>query len=90
MYSLNYTVVLNQLKIYPNPANNYFVCTASDGNFINPTVDIYNVLGQKVNVGLSFSDGNVVVNTEQLSSGFYLIRITDAGKSYPGKVLVAR
>ncbi len=79
-----------QLKIYPNPARDYFICTADDGGFINPRVDIYNVLGEHVNTDIQLTNNQIVVNTEQLSSGFYLIRITDAGKSYPGKVLVAR
>ena len=78
------------MRIYPNPARDYFVCSSANGAFINPRVDVYDLLGEKVNVGVQLSDGNVVVNTEQLSSGFYLVRITDAGKTYPGKVLVGR
>jgi FG-GAP-like repeat/Secretion system C-terminal sorting domain len=87
-----YNIPANQgrLNIYPNPAHDYFVCTADDGGFINPRLDIYNVAGQQVNAGVQFNNNQVVVNTQQLSDGFYLIRITDAGKSYPGKVLVAR
>ena len=78
------------LLIYPNPALGYFVCAIQNSQFANPRIEIYDILGEKMRTDMKIASNNIVIRTSGLSSGFYLVRISDAGKSYHGKVLVQR
>ena len=78
----------NQVHVYPNPAKEYFVCTPENAEFINPKTEIYNVLGQNIAAETTFAGDKVAINTTQLSSGFYVVRIVDAGKAYLAKVMI--
>ena len=74
----------NQVHVYPNPAKEYFVCTPENAEFINPKTEIYNVLGQNMRAEITFANNKITVSTAMLSSGFYVVRITDEGKTYVG------
>lgn len=75
------------LKIYPNPSYDYFACALEDKAFVNPQVEVFNLLGERMNAEIK-TGNKIIVHTSTLSKGFYLVHISDAGKSYHGKVLV--
>lgn len=77
-----------QLLLYPNPANGYFVCKLNTGSFSNAVAELYNVLGEQVPAPKNMGGGSLVVTTSGLQPGLYFIRITDAGHSYTGRVMV--
>lgn len=77
-----------QLLLYPNPASGYFVCKLNSGSFTNAVVELYNVLGEVIPAPKSMAAAGVTVTTTGLQPGLYFIRITDAGRSYTGRVLV--
>ncbi len=78
------------MEIYPNPSNNYFVCEIHEADFLHPKAELFNVLGEKVNADGKLNGRKFIINTEALSSGFYTLRITDAGKTYTGKMLIEK
>ena len=51
---------------------------------------VFNVLGEKVNVDVQQSFGKIVVSTTMLASGFYIVRVSDSGNYYTGKVLIEK
>ena len=77
-----------QLSIYPNPAKDYFICSFDNVTFANPKTEVYDLLGQQLFPDVSLNSGKVIVNSDALCNGFYMIRITDAGKTYTGKVIL--
>jgi len=79
-----------QLFIYPNPAKDYFICTFDNTSFINPKTEVFNLLGQQLFPETQLTGGKIEVNTHNLSSGFYVVRITDTDKIYSGKVILTK
>ena len=79
-----------QLFIYPNPTKDYFICAFENTEFINPKTEVYDLLGQQISVLAAVNDGKVIINCPNLISGFYLVRITDSGKTYTGRILLCR
>lgn len=77
-----------QLLIYPNPAKDYFTVTLNEKPFVNPQIELVNILGQKISPQTNLNFGKITVSSANLSSGFYIVRITDSGKTYTGKVLI--
>lgn len=76
------------LSVFPNPAKDYFTCQLSNAEFQSPTVELFNVLGEKVVVEHSTFHNNLHINTSQLGKGVYFVRIVNAGKIYSAKVLI--
>ena len=79
-----------QLAIYPNPAKDYFICSFENTEFVNPKTEVYDLLGRQILSETNLSFGKVIINCPDLISGFYIIKITDAGKTYAGRVLVCK
>ena len=74
---------ISGLKVYPNPAkNNLFI--SSDNNEVKQ-VEIYNVLGKVV---LNTKVTNAPINISAISSGVYVVKITEAGKTATRKLVV--
>jgi len=80
----------NNLKIFPNPAKDYFVCAPENTEFINPKAEVYNVLGQNMQAEITYANNKITVSTSSLTNGFYVLRIMDMGKIYTGKVVIQR
>jgi hypothetical protein len=77
-----------QMDIYPNPAKDYFFCAAANGQFNQPVTEVYNVLGEKLDLDAQLTGGKVLLNSSRASNGFYIIKINDSGKTYSGKVFI--
>lgn len=76
------------LKVYPNPARGYFVCSVEGVDLSNAKVELFNVIGEGVSVNANHHTDRVVINTRELSRGFYVVRIINSGKVYTAKILV--
>ncbi|MGZ3865836.1 MAG: T9SS type A sorting domain-containing protein, partial [Bacteroidia bacterium] len=63
------------LKVYPNPANNYLYLEFNDAKE-KTTVEIYDILGNVVS-GAVFNDASkyITIPVENLQSGVYSIRV---------------
>ena len=81
---------LNQLLIYPNPAKDYFVCSFGNNEFTSPKAEVFNLVGEQINTPVTTNGGKVEINSALLSAGFYMVKIQDEGKTYTGKIMIAR
>jgi hypothetical protein len=87
------TIIVNNdsINVFPNPNQGQFtvVCDRVITPSAPVTIDVYNILGQKIYTA-PLADGNNTINLEKASSGIYIYRITSAGSNLvnPGKLLV--
>ncbi|MGZ3866424.1 MAG: NHL domain-containing protein [Bacteroidia bacterium] len=63
---------LNTIRIYPNPASNYFYVENKTGSVA--TIEVYDVSGRKV-VSQKTNETLAAVNSSLLDNGIYLVRI---------------
>jgi hypothetical protein len=77
---INNEVLNNEIAVYPNPINDRF--TIQTGTLNVESVEVYNILGQKV-LNKSFAGKNTsatTIDNLQLRSGYYFLKInTDKG-----------
>jgi hypothetical protein len=74
---------INGLKMYPNPAkNNLFIETALNSDI---NVSIVNMLGKEV---VNANVVNNTVNVSNLTSGIYIVKITEEGKTSTKKLII--
>jgi hypothetical protein len=64
------------VKVYPNPATNMVTVEAA----LVKAIELYNILGQTVNVPVTYGSSSHNINTSALAKGTYTLRIvTDNG-----------
>ncbi|CAM4427417.1 T9SS type A sorting domain-containing protein [Flavobacterium terrigena] len=74
---------IDGLKMYPNPTkNNLFIETALNGDI---NVSIVNMLGKEV---VNANVVNNTVNVSNLTSGIYIVKITEEGKTSTKKLII--
>ena len=73
----------NKTVFYPNPVKNELNIVQQ--NTID-TVEIYNLLGQRV-FSQNYAASNVTVNTEMLTSGTYMVKVSSEGGSNMSKIV---
>jgi hypothetical protein len=83
-----------QLKAYPNPANNYVifenpVIARSGVTKQSPMLAITNTLGQQI-AQLEIKDAKTVWDTRQVYSGVYFYRVVIKDTPYSGKIMIQR
>lgn len=73
----------SKIIIYPNPsAGNFYFSGLQDGN----TIEIYNILGEKVNTSQA-NDDNYLVSLSGQSKGMYFYKISDKTTIQQGKII---
>jgi hypothetical protein len=82
---VNPEILWSQVKVFPNPADDYFVI--SFGEEIIKRVEVFNSLGQLL-LNEKYTDNTVIVNVENFKSGIYSIRVYSDYGVYTGKVFV--
>jgi hypothetical protein len=71
---------------YPNPVtNNRFTITSNSSN--KKAITIFNVLGKKV-LSSSFSGAKSDVDVSAISSGIYILKVTENGKTATKKLVI--
>lgn len=79
--------VLDNVKVFPNPVSNTFTIQIDENTNANYQVNIVNLAGQTV-FNNSYSNSSISVNTDNLTTGMYLLNIkTDDGRTYNSKLL---
>lgn len=76
------------ISIYPNPANTVFKCVITNGVADEMHVEVFDVIGQKLNVPNIKASNTVTFSSANMNSGLYFIRIYNDLQSFTGKVLV--
>ncbi len=75
--------VIDRLKIYPNPANNYI--SIESPSVVVTSVEIFNVLGKNVYSQSGLTDNKI--NISSLSNGMYLLKITSNEGSITRRII---
>ncbi|MBW7913392.1 MAG: T9SS type A sorting domain-containing protein, partial [Taibaiella sp.] len=80
-----------QLKVYPNPANDYVIFEHTDAaGKGDMQVRVYNALGQKLTETALIND-KTIWNTANLSAGVYIYQLlTTEGVSETGRIIISR
>ncbi len=79
------------LKIYPNPAEDYFIIDFSNTEVQDAQIMIYNISGKKIYNGLKQSDNlQTKINTKTINTGVYIIEIKLKKKVYYEKLIIAK
>ncbi|HOZ52303.1 MAG TPA: T9SS type A sorting domain-containing protein [Chitinophagaceae bacterium] len=77
---------MNEVKIYPNPANNQF--TVEGVGIEDASIVLNNSLGQKLIVPFTKQPNKVNFDTRQIASGIYFVSITREGKTSTRKLVI--
>ncbi len=86
------TVSEGDINIYPNPNKGQFIIESAAGNHTS-SIDIYNVLGEKVYTSeLSNPKGNNQVNISSLAGGVYIYTVIteDGSLVKQGKIVLEK
>lgn len=75
---------ISGLKVYPNPVTNGNLFITSDNNEVKQVL-VYDVLGNQV---IKTSVTNQPVNVASLTSGVYMVKVTEAGKTATRKLVI--
>lgn len=81
------TFELENVKVYPNPTVNQLFIENSDGFSTKDVIEVYNMLGQKMQQQNNLSETTLEINTENWSSGVYIINVQSNGKVGSYKVI---
>ncbi len=96
LMSTQETVKPEKIHLYPNPCKDkmYLMLSSDDLSGTGFTVDIYNIVGEKVKsilIDKSLTQEPYIIDTKELNSGLYLCTIhSDSQEQYTFKVLIMR
>ena len=66
----SYNIDFEEISIFPNPARSQFTITNTE----NATIELFNILGQKIKQ-ISSKEENTVIHTQNLPIGIYLLKV---------------
>ncbi|MFK7949935.1 MAG: LamG-like jellyroll fold domain-containing protein [Saprospiraceae bacterium] len=75
------------VKVFPNPANNYFV--VENKQIRNAQIQVYNAVGQQVDLPNFVSDDQVLFKTDNLPKGIYFVNIQIGEKLITKRIIVS-
>jgi len=79
------------ISIYPNPCSNFVIIEIDDVSFMkNAEIDIFDVLGKKVNVSIAKNSNSYIADTRPLSEGLYFLRLKSADAEVVKKLQVLK
>jgi hypothetical protein len=71
---------LYSIKIYPNPATEFFIVEFDQLTKTGPGLSLYDVYGQKMKAVSNINDKSLKIYRDNLPAGIYFIQITDMEK----------
>ena len=84
----NNTFDQNSISFYPNPSNGNFTVAIKNGLDVNCKFELYDVLGKKIHQQ-NISTTETYINTNGLSNGIYLLKLTNnLGLLYNTKIII--
>ena len=79
----------SDFKIYPNPVTNQSFNVISTGLNGNVKIEIYSMMGKRVIIFKeAFVNNQLTINTQELKSGIYLLKVTQGKNSYSTKLII--
>jgi hypothetical protein len=68
----------NKVSIYPNPAVDFIQVKIENSSLQEPTVMLYNIIGNPVEVSIRVTDENTyTIDVQELPDGYYFVAIKD-------------
>ena len=80
------SIINSSLIIYPNPVNNILSISFPNDN-IYSTINLYNILGEKVLPSYSTQSTNYTIDLKNLSQGIYFLEVITNGERMVRKVV---
>ena len=84
----NYSPVPAHVKIYPNPADEQITCVTTDSTGATLQPQIFNLMGQKVEVPYTISQNTITFSTQALAAGMYILQVVWGNQSITAKIIV--
>ena len=72
--------------VYPNPADQRLVVASA--SMEDSMLEIYDILGRKIDLDFSKGFEKIFVNTESLSNGSYILRLESGNQWYVTKFVI--
>ncbi len=91
----NINPVTNNITVYPNPNNGQFTISLSNAELVStsqPTVEIYNVLGEKIYSGFITYSSSFMIDLRSKPEGVYFYRVLNSNGSAlgSGKIIIQK
>ncbi|MFM2231254.1 MAG: hypothetical protein RL607_2512 [Bacteroidota bacterium] len=67
--------LFDNLKLYPNPANDFVIINISEGTDLPDAYEVYNALGQKVSAATIASTTDLTIATQGWTPGVYFVKV---------------
>jgi hypothetical protein len=77
---------IHNIELYPNPTNHIFTLEA--GSISEADIQVYNSVGQLVELPVNKSSDQVIFDAKSLPTGIYFIKINYRGKTQTKKIIV--
>jgi len=78
---------IENVRVYPNPATSVLNISDTTSQSIK-TIELYNVLGRRVNIITSETSTTTSIDTSELPSGVYLLRLTDGSDKVSNRKVI--
>ncbi len=88
--NMGYNIIndISKISVYPNPNNGIFTVQLSEDNG-QSSVEVYNLLGQKINIEMLKKFQNIYeINFSNQTSGIYILSINLANQIYYKKIII--
>lgn len=79
----------NQIAVFPNPANNKLNVVIENIVNENISINIYNSLGGLISSPSSNGENSFTINTEEFSSGIYILQLNISGKIISTRITIS-
>ena len=77
-----------RLLIFPNPSNGIFSINQASSNSENLTIEVYNMLGEKIYSGMIFGESTSRIDISYLSEGIYFVKTDNGKKTETQKIII--
>jgi PKD repeat protein len=78
---------INSISLFPNPTTNLLTISLPDNNIKSCTINLYDMLGEKVLGELRMENGELRIDVSTLSQGIYFLEVNMDGEKVVRKVV---
>lgn len=79
---------IEEFTVYPNPANTFVVINSVNPFQLNFKLNVWNSIGQSINIDYNQNGNSLVLQTSKLPSGIYYFSLNNNNKINPGSFLI--
>jgi len=78
----------SKITVFPNPAKGSFSCRIREGVFNSPTIELYNLLGEKMYLNVRIEPTQLHLTVEDYTPGIYFLRLSHNNQLSTTKVML--